>query len=185
MKESVSRRKFFRFGLGAMGTLAATNSLARVCGVHTGKQPLGPFFPQPGSPEDPVREDPDPATPIYLANDKDLTFVKGRNGQAKGQVVYINGTVTDEACNPIPDAILIIWQASASGRYNHKGDARNPDFLHPQTGETIQRTPDTSFQYWGKTVTNKQGSYQFKTIVPGFYPADLQMVGTVPPTFIL
>ncbi len=174
MKNSVSRRSFFRVGMGAMGTLAAGQALAQVCGVITGEQPLGPFFPRPNTPEDSIREDQDPTTPIFLANDSDLTVVKGRVGTAKGQVVYVKGKVLDEACRPVPDATLIIWQASGSGRYNHKGDAGNPDFIHPETGEVIQRTLDPSFQYWGKAVTNSLGEYQFKTIVPGFYPADLQ-----------
>lgn len=181
MKESTSRRNFFKIGLGAVGTLAASNSLAQLCGINTGEQPLGPFFPRAGTPEDPIREDNDPTTPIYLANDNDLTFVRGRNGTAKGQVVYVTGQVTDDACNPVPNATIIIWQASASGRYNHKGDAENKDFRHPQTGEVIQRTLDPAFQYWGRTLTNERGEYQFKTVIPGFYPADLRSKWYRPP----
>lgn len=173
-KPNFSRRKLFQWGAGALGTLAASPSLAQVCGVATGNQVLGPFFPNPGTPEDPIHEDPDPTTPIYLANDCDLTFVKGRSGVAEGQVVYIKGKVLDENCKAIPHATIIIWQASASGRYNHKGDAANPDFAHPITGEIVQRRHDPFFQYWGRAITDENGDYQFKTIVPGFYPADLE-----------
>ena len=169
MEKSVSRRNFFKAGLGVAGTLAATHSLAQVCGVTTGEQPLGPFFPHRGTPEDPIRENNN--LPIYLANDNDLTFIKGRMGTARGQVVYITGQVTDKNCNPVPNATLIIWQASRSGRYNHKRDTDNRDFQHPQTGEIIKRVLDPSFQYWGKALTNENGEYLFKTIVPGFYPA--------------
>ena len=171
MKKSVikTRRNFFKVGLGTIGTLATTHSLAQICGI-TGEQPLGPFFPRAETPEDPIREDNDPTTPIFLANDSDLTFVRGRSGKAKGQVVYIKGQVTDESCHPVSNAILIIWQASQSGRYNHNGDTDNQAFRHPQTGKMIQRTLDPSFQYWGQTLTNENGEYQFKTIVPGFYP---------------
>jgi len=170
----LSRRKFFELGLGAAGTFAATTSLAQVCGIATGKQALGPFFPRPGTPDDPIREDADPTTPIYLANDSDLTFVKGRSGRASGQVVLVKGRVESEACQPIKNATLIIWQASETGRYNHTGDAENQDFTHPVTRKVIRRTLDPFFQYWGRTVTSENGEYQFKTIVPGFYPADLE-----------
>lgn len=182
MKESISRRNAFKFGLGIVGTLATGHSLAQICDVTTtGKQGKGPFFPDEGTPEDPIREDSDPTTPISEANDSDLTFVRGRYGTAKGQVVYIKGQVTDEACNPLSNAVLIIWQASQSGRYNHKRDASDQDFPHPETEEIIQRRLDPFFQYWGRTLTNDKGEYQFKTIVPGFYPADRQIGWYRPP----
>lgn len=44
MKNSVSRRGFFRVGMGAAGTLVASRTLAELCGKTTGEQPLGPFF---------------------------------------------------------------------------------------------------------------------------------------------
>lgn len=179
--KSVSRRNFFKVGLGAVGTMTAAHSLAQICGVTTGGQPLGPFFPKTGNPVDPIREDSNPATPIHLANDNDLTFVKGRTGVATGQIVYVVGQVIDAACKPVSNATLVIWQASESGRYNHKGDAENQDFQHPKTGETIKRTLDHSFQYWGRTLTNQNGEYQFKTIIPGFYPADLESNWYRPP----
>jgi protocatechuate 3,4-dioxygenase beta subunit len=179
--KTASRRNFFKIGLGAVGTLTAAHSLAQVCGGKTGEQMLGPFFPVPGSPVDAIKEDPNPAVPIYLSNDNDLTFVQGHSGTAQGQIVYIAGQVTDEMCKPIPNATLVIWQASETGRYNHKGDAANPDFIHPKTGETIQRLHDPNFQYWGRTVTDANGNYSFKTIIPGFYPADLTTAWYRPP----
>lgn len=168
-----SRRNFFRVGLTAAGVAVAGRSFAQMCSdVVTGVQPLGPFFPQAGTPEQPVQED--KSQPIHLANDSDLTVVKGKAGQAKGQIVYVRGQLTGKDCRSIAGATIIIWQASESGRYNHVRDSVNHDFAHPKTGETIQRELDASFQYWGKAVTDAEGRYEFKTIVPGFYPADLQ-----------
>ncbi len=169
----LSRRSLFQVGAGAIGALATTQAVAQVCGSATGAQALGPFFPKDGTPQDPIRENPDPTSPISLANDNDLTFVRGRSGTASGQIVHIKGTVTDDLCVGVPNATLIIWQASERGRYNHKGDDENQDFADPRTGAIIRRTLDKSFQYWGKTNTDSNGNYQFKTIVPGFYPADL------------
>lgn len=169
----LSRRRFFGWGIGAAGTIAASSSVAQVCGVKTGEQTLGPFFPRPGTPEDLIKENPDGSVPIYLSNDNDLTHVKGRNGTASGQQVIIKGLVQDENCDPVANATIIIWQASESGRYNHKSDAANQDFPDPRDGKMIKRKLDPFFQSWGQTTTNEKGEYEFKTIVPGFYPADL------------
>lgn len=172
-KPNINRRRFFKWSLGTAGTLASTTAAANLCSMATGEQGLGPFFPRPNTPVDPIKENPDGSVPIYLSNDNDLTFVKGRSGIASGQQVVISGVLRDQDCQPIVGATIIVWQASASGRYNHKGDAANTDFADPRTGQIIQRTLDPFFQSWGQTTTNEKGEYQFKTIVPGFYPADL------------
>lgn len=182
----LSRRDFIKAGGGTAvgvgaGALLAGNALAQVCGIATGKQPLGPFFPSEGTAERPIREDADPAIPSYLANDNDLTFVRGKQGTAAGQVAHIHGHISDENCRPVSSATVVIWQACASGRYNHRGDVDNRDFRHPLTGETIQRTLDPSFQFWGQATTDEAGEYQFKTVVPGFYPANLQSGWYRPP----
>jgi protocatechuate 3,4-dioxygenase beta subunit len=52
-----------------------------------------------------------------------------------------------------------IWQACQTGRYSHPGDDDNPAPLDP------------NFQYWGIAITDADGKYDFKTIVPGHYPA--------------
>ena len=180
-KYSSTRRNFFKIGAGTVGTLAASQTLAQLCKLNSAEQPLGPFFPRPGTPEIPVIENTNAATPIYLANDSDLTVVKGIGGHAAGQVVYVRGKVTNADCKPLSGATVIIWQASESGRYNHVGDGANHDFEHPKTGEVIERKLDSSFQYWGKAVTDQNGDYQFKTIIPGFYPADLEAKWYRPP----
>lgn len=181
MKTNLSRRNFFKIGAGTVGTLAAAKTLAQVCKLNSAEQPLGPFFPRPNTPEMQVLEDTNPRTPLFLANDNDLTLVKGVRGQAQGQVVYVQGVVSNSDCKPIAGATVIIWQASESGRYNHQGDSANQDFVHPKTNEVIPRKLDRAFQYWGKAITDQNGKYQFKTIVPGFYPADLEAGWYRPP----
>jgi protocatechuate 3,4-dioxygenase beta subunit len=181
-KKPVSRRNFLGIGFGAaLGGIGATKAWAQRCDPATGAQALGPFFPNPQTPIDVIREDNNPNTPLHLANDSDLTFVQGRSGKATGQVVYVKGIVKNESCQAIAGATLVLWQAAHSGRYNHKGDSENHDFTHPVTGQIIKRTHDPSFQYWGRALTNAKGEYLFKTIVPGFYPADLAQGWYRPP----
>lgn len=106
-----------------------------------------------------------PFYPVVDQTDKDwdLTQVKGKSKSAKGQVVWITGTVTDENCRPVEKALVEIWQAAFSGRYHHPGDDSGLEL-------------DPNFQYWGKSVTDPLGQYQFKTIVPGHYPADAHWI---------
>ena len=158
-----------------MSGLFTHASLAALLTKQTPSQALGPFFPDDGDEVDAIRENKDSQLPISQANDQDLTFVKGRKGTAQGQMVHLSGQVLHaKSGQPLPNAILIMWSASATGRYNHKGDDGIYSFPHPQTKEAIHRAHDKHFQYWGKAITNEQGEYWFKTIVPGFYPIDLQ-----------
>ncbi|PJA78559.1 MAG: hypothetical protein CO149_03360 [Nitrospirae bacterium CG_4_9_14_3_um_filter_51_5] len=175
----LSRRTVLKRGMGFVGLLAggliSSSSLADMPNGPTPRQSLGPFFPDEGDPIDAIRENPAPGIPISQANDQDLTFVKGRRGKAKGQVIYLRGQVLSARTGQaIPHTVIIMWSASASGRYNHKGDDGMFSFPHPTTGEIIHRTYDAYFQYWGQAVTNEQVDYWFKTIVPGFFPIDLQ-----------
>lgn len=44
---------------------------------------------------------------------------------AAGPVVTLSGRVLDGQGQPIPDAVLEVWQANAAGRYDHPDDRRN------------------------------------------------------------
>ncbi len=170
LKQDISRRGLFQLGAAIAGTSLAGKAVAQMCAPQTAEQALGPFFPNPGTPEIPINE-----------SDYDLTKVKGLLGHAKGQKVNILGKIQDSVCKPISGATVIIWQASESGRYNHLRDEANKSFKHPVTGEIIQRTHDREFQYWGKATTDAEGNYKFRTIVPGFYPADVDSGWYRPP----
>jgi protocatechuate 3,4-dioxygenase alpha subunit len=76
---------------------------------------------------------------------------------AAGQVIIITGRVLDGDGAPVPDALLEIWQANASGRYNHPDDTRD--------------TPlDPRFGGFGRAGTDAQGRFRFRTIKPGPVP---------------
>lgn len=148
MKNNINyhRRNALKIGLSASGLLLAmapmTKALGQACLGKTPEQPEGPFYP--------IHD--------QLDKDNDLTSVAGKSERAKGELIYVRGIATDEKCQPIKGALVEIWQACHTGKYNHPGD--------PNTAAL-----DTNFQYWGKCVTNEKGEYLFKTILPGAYPA--------------
>lgn len=81
------------------------------------------------------------------------------NEQTKGQRIRIMGQVTDGEGEPIPDALLEIWQADADGHFNHEADP-NRDKADP------------NFRGFGRAHTLDNGRYSFKTIKPGVVPYD-------------
>lgn len=87
--------------------------------------------------------------------DNDLTRIA--SADAIGERIIVSGRVLDENGRPVPDALIEIWQANAAGRYLHKRDQHDAPL-------------DPNFSGEGRTVTDAQGRYQFKTIKPGAYP---------------
>jgi protocatechuate 3,4-dioxygenase alpha subunit len=74
-----------------------------------------------------------------------------------GEHVTIHGRVLDGNGQPIPDAVLEIWQADADGRYHH------PE----QAGTSNDSTPFFGF---GRVPTDEHGQFSFTTIKPGPVP---------------
>lgn len=143
MIQALKRRQFLQKSIGAAGALVAARAgAAEVC-AKTVAQTEGPFYPG--------------ETNILPIND--LTRVEGAKTAALGQIIYVKGVVRDLNCDPVPGVNVEIWQACASGRYNHDQDP-NPAPLDPH------------FRYWGEAFTDAHGEYIFKTILPGAYPAD-------------
>lgn len=128
-------------------SLIASKAMAQDCGVLTPPQTEGPFY------------------PIEDQNDKDndLTQVRGKIKSASGEKVILKGELRDHTCLPVAGALVEIWQACESGRYNHPGD-------------TNLAKLDENFQYWGRAITGKNGEFEFKTIRPGYYPATANWV---------
>ena len=142
MRTQNTRRSFLQWGLLGLGAAAASSVSATPLCAPTAPQPEGPFYPG---------ED-------VISAENDLTRMPGAPRLASGQIIYLVGTVTDHECRPVPGVNVEIWQACASGKYNHPGDP-NPAPLDP------------NFRYWGESLTDRLGEYSFKTIKPGAYPA--------------
>jgi protocatechuate 3,4-dioxygenase beta subunit len=100
---------------------------------------------------------PGPAVSAVTPEDSDLTRNAGTSGEAAGERIIVTGRVLDEGGNPIPNALLEIWQANAAGRYIHRID-QYPAPLDP------------NFLGMGRCLTNAAGEYRFLTIRPGAYP---------------
>lgn len=139
---NLSRRNLLKTSVLSAGSFfIAGKAIANSCGI-TPAQAEGPFYP----------------IADQFDKDNDLTQVRGTTQIAKGEIIIMSGIVTSEDCTPVEGALVEIWQACATGKYNHPGDP-NPAQLDP------------NFQYWGRAVTNKKGEYRFKTIRPGHYRA--------------
>jgi protocatechuate 3,4-dioxygenase alpha subunit len=75
------------------------------------------------------------------------------------EAVRIEGMVFDGAGEPVPDAMVEIWQANRAGRYNDRIDAREDLPLDPET-----------FSGFGRSGTDASGRFSFITVKPGPVP---------------
>jgi protocatechuate 3,4-dioxygenase beta subunit len=65
--------------------------------------------------------------------------------------------VLDERGKAVPGALVEFWQANAGGRYRHKK-------------EGYMAALDPNFGGCGRTITDEDGFYTFRTVRPGAYP---------------
>jgi protocatechuate 3,4-dioxygenase beta subunit len=89
--------------------------------------------------------------------DHDLICNYAKTGDPIGERIIVHGRVLDESGRPQPHTLVEIWQANASGRYRHKKDT----YLAPI---------DPNFGGCGRTLTDENGYYFFRTVKPGAYP---------------
>ena len=128
-------------GLTAAGTsllLSGTQALSQTARIATPPQTEGPFYPTEW------RDD----------VDNDLVMDRGAASKALGQVVHIEGRVLRVTGAPVGNAAVEIWQCDNRGIYRHPED------------EGGRRRRDNGFQGRGRTLTDAEGRYQFRTIRP-------------------
>jgi protocatechuate 3,4-dioxygenase beta subunit len=87
--------------------------------------------------------------------DHDLT--RQHAGEPLGERIIVTGRVLEDDGRPVPDTLVEIWQTNAAGRYLHDRD-RHPAPLDP------------NFSGAGRTLTDRDGRYEFVTVKPGAYP---------------
>ncbi len=90
--------------------------------------------------------------------DDDLILNYAASGQsAIGPRIIVHGKLLDEAGRPVPGKLIEVWQANAGGRYRHVNDG----YLAPL---------DDNFGGCGRCLSGDDGSYSFRTVLPGPYP---------------
>lgn len=90
--------------------------------------------------------------PFYVSGAEEMPAMANIAGDTPGEPVIVSGRVTDPSGQPIANALLDVWQASAEGFY----DVQLPD--------------QTELNLRGKFRTDAEGRYAFRTIKPSFYP---------------
>jgi protocatechuate 3,4-dioxygenase beta subunit len=90
--------------------------------------------------------------------DNDLIHNFAKPGEsAIGERIIVYGRVLDERGKAVPGALVEFWQANAGGRYRHKKEG----YMAPL---------DPNFGGCGRTITDEDGFYTFRTVRPGAYP---------------
>lgn len=91
-------------------------------------------------------------------SDNDLLTNFAKPGEsAIGQRIIVHGRVLDERGMPVEGVLLEYWQANAGGRYRHRK-------------ETYLAAIDPNFGGCGRSITDENGFYSFRTVKPGAYP---------------
>ena len=116
-----------------------------------------------------VKEKPEPAVPAkgeWNPTEKNILGPFHREGApfrgkitpplSKGTVMLVRGRVwAHDTRQPLPTAVLDIWQANADGRYDNDDPAAPPK--------------KDVFLYRARLVTDTNGYYEYETIHPGRY----------------
>jgi protocatechuate 3,4-dioxygenase alpha subunit len=112
---------------------------------QTASNTIGPFFHHAMTPEEHNLKG---ITDNYLAGKK-----------TKGDHIRVEGRILDAEGKPLRAAMLEIWQANATGRYNSPMDDRNDVKL------------DSKFSGFGRVSSDSKGKFEFETIKPGSVPS--------------
>lgn len=96
----------------------------------------------------------DISMPSHFSTSNNLAKKVGSFYRAYGEIIFLQGTITDSFGVPIDGAIIEIWQTNAAGKYHT---------LLEDGSEYI----DKYFNMSGRTITDNLGNYHFITIMPG------------------
>ena len=109
--------------------------------IRTPWQGEGPFYPD-RFPED---------------TDNDLVKNGELSVEAGGKILILNGILVNLDSQPVNGVSIEIWQTDKNGVYLHSGSFAR-DIM------------DNQFQGFGRTKTDRNGRFFFRTIVPTAYP---------------
>jgi protocatechuate 3,4-dioxygenase beta subunit len=130
MRDVLTRRRLLSAAavLALPETAFAQEQLPATPACHDGDEPTlrqtdGPYF----KPKSPQRAD-------------------LREPGMEGRLLDVSGVVVSRACKPVAHALIDVWQADDTGRYDNEG-----------------------FRLRGHLLTDEAGRYTLRTIVPGAY----------------
>jgi len=92
-----------------------------------------------------------------VVKDSEADLTRQHAADPLGERIVVSGRLLDENARPIPNALIEMWQANSSGRYNHAIDDHDAPL-------------DPNFTGYGRVLTDAQGHYRFVTVKPGAYP---------------
>jgi hydroxyquinol 1,2-dioxygenase len=90
--------------------------------------------------------------PFYVQNPPEAAFGADIRGEAKGEALYIGGSILSEDGKPVANATVDVWHSDAEGFY----DVQLPDLAEP----TLR----------ARFHTDSEGRFRFWTIMPRYYP---------------
>ncbi len=114
-------------------------------------EPIEPTYFTPAQGEGPYYP-----TEKLTEQDNDLIALDGQSERPAGEELLLSGVIYDATGMPLAGVQIEIWQTDHNGVY-----------LHPRDPTTDNR--DRNFQFYGETLTEADGTYFFRTIVPGQY----------------
>ena len=96
------------------------------------------------------------ARPDLFSPDHYVMAEPTEKGPIAGEIIEIFGQVRDGMGEPVPDAMIEIWQADADG--------------HLVTGPDDPTRNMPGFTGFGRSATSEDGFFRFRTIRPGMIP---------------
>ncbi len=96
----------------------------------------------------------DLSMPDVFTSSNNLVKKTGSFYRAYGEIIFIQGTITDSFGVPIHGAVVEVWQTNSSGKY-HTLLEDNSEYI------------DKYFNMSGRAITDNLGNYHFITIMPG------------------
>jgi protocatechuate 3,4-dioxygenase beta subunit len=100
-----------------------------------------------------------PFYPDRIPEDTDNDLVKNGHStiEAGGKILNLMGSLVNRDYKPIKGMTAEIWQTDMNGVYLHKGSFGS-------------KMRDDHFQGFGRSITDQNGHFSFRTIIPVEYP---------------
>jgi hydroxyquinol 1,2-dioxygenase len=90
--------------------------------------------------------------PFYIQNPPEASFGADIHGAAKGEPLYIDGSILSQDGKPVANAIVDVWHSDAEGFYD------------------VQKTALDEPTLRARFHSDAQGRFRFWTILPRYYP---------------